>query len=69
MDFQALGKEITSLRKHEKISQQQLATDIELSRVTIHDIENYQVGDVGIHKVIKVLDYFDYEILIKVKSP
>jgi transcriptional regulator with XRE-family HTH domain len=69
MDFQALGQEVVNLRKKEKLSQQQLASDVGLSRVTINAIENTQLGDVGIRKLIKVLDYFGCELTIKTKSP
>lgn len=56
MGFQALGQEVVNLRKKEQLSQQQLASDVGLSRVTINAIENTQLGDVGIRKLIKVLD-------------
>ena len=69
MDFIELGKEVSILRKQKKISQQQLSQDLQISRATISSFENGNPVDIGVKKVIQILDYLGYEISIKVKSP
>lgn len=40
-----------------------------LSRATINALENGRPGDVGIRKLIEVLDLLGYEIRLREKSP
>ena len=69
MDLQELGQKIAQHRRDEKVSQQQLAHDVGISRATINALENNRAGDVGIRKIIKLLDYFGKELHIRDKSP
>lgn len=69
MDFQDLGQAIKSLRQQKGYSQQQLADDLRLSRMTINSLENARAGDVGVRKVMKILDYLGYELALREKSP
>lgn len=69
MDFQTLGEEIRQNRKESGISQQELADDIGISRATINSIENARSGDIGVRKVMKILDYLGKELVIRDKSP
>lgn len=68
MDFRALGKQILALRKLEKISQQTLGNAIGVSRATINALENGRSHDVGVRKVMKILDFFNHELCIKQRS-
>ena len=68
MDFDALGARITDLRRAQKCSQQVMADQIGISRATINALENGRAGDVGIRKVIKIVDYLGCELCIREKS-
>ncbi len=67
MDFKELGGQITELRALKKISQQHMADAIGVSRATINGLETGRAGDVGVRKVLKILDYLGYEIRIREK--
>ena len=69
MDFQDLCQTITSLRQQQKISQHTMAERLGISRATINALENGRAGDVGIRKVMKILDYLGYELTVRKKSP
>ena len=69
MDYQELGSAIAALRKQKKVSQQQLADHIAISRATLNALENGRAGDVGVRKVMKVLDYLGYELSVREQSP
>jgi len=68
VDFKELGEQIAELRGTKKISQQQIADAVGISRVTINALETGRAGDVGIRKVFKILDYLGYDIRIKEKA-
>jgi len=68
MDFKELGEKICELRGIKKISQQQVADAVGISRATVNALETGRAGDVGIRKVFKILDYLGYDIQIKEKS-
>jgi len=68
MDFKELGESLSQLRRSQKISQQTLADHIGVSRATINTLENGRPGDVGVRKVIKIVDYLGYELSLREKS-
>lgn len=68
MDFKEFGKDIALLRKQKKISQQSLCDDIAISRATLSNLENGGNVDIGLKKVLQIVDYLGYEICIKEKS-
>nr|WP_264754807.1 helix-turn-helix transcriptional regulator [Marinobacter sp. LV10R510-11A] len=51
------------------MSQQKMAEHLGISRATINALENGRSGDIGIKKVMKVLDYLGKELAIRDKSP
>jgi len=68
MDFTKLGETIAKVRKEKRMSQQQLALDLHISRATISSFENGNGVDIGLKKVLAILDYLGYEIALKEKS-
>lgn len=68
MDFKELGKEITALRKSKKISQQELCNSLAISRATVSNFENGHSVDIGLKKVLQIVDYLGYEIILKEKA-
>lgn len=68
MDFIELGRSIAKVRKEKKISQHSLAEDLNISRATISSFENGSGIDIGLKKVLKIIDYLGLELSIKEKS-
>ena len=69
MDFYELGKELALLRKSKNISQQTISKDLNISRATISNFESGASSDMGLKKVLQIVDYLGYEINLKEKSP
>ena len=69
MDFQTLGHDIALHRRQQGVSQQKLADHLGMSRATVNAVENGRSGDIGIRKVMKILDYLGKELAIRDKSP
>ncbi len=69
MEFDELGLEIAKRRREKKISQQQLANDLGISRATISSFENGRGVDIGLKKVLAIVDYIGLELTIRDKSP
>lgn len=68
MDFYQLAKELAILRKNKSISQQTISKDLNISRATISNFESGTSSDIGLKKVLQIIDYLGYEIKIKEKS-
>lgn len=69
MDVREFGAYMAQLRKEKKVSQEQLSRDLSISRATISSLENGTSSDVGIKKILQILDYLGYELTCKEKSP
>jgi transcriptional regulator with XRE-family HTH domain len=69
MDFYELGKELATLRKSRNISQQAISKNLNISRATISNFESGTSSDIGLKKVLQIIDYLGYEINLKEKSP
>ena len=69
MDFYELGKELATLRKSKNISQQAISKNLNISRATISNFESGTSFDIGLKKVLQIIDYLGYEINLKEKSP
>jgi len=69
MDLKELGQKIKSYRKDKKLSQTTLCEDLKISRATLSSLENGRGVDIGIKKVMQILDYLGYQISLKEKSP
>ena len=68
MDLKELGLEIKKYRKENSISQSKICDDLKISRATLSSLENGRGVDIGIKKVMQILDYLGYEFCIKQKS-
>ena len=68
MDFYELGKELATLRKSKNISQQAISKNLNISRATISNFESGAISDIGLKKVLQIVDYLGYEINLKEKS-
>lgn len=69
MNLTEFGKKISILRKQQKIRQEQLAKDLGISRATISALENGNGSNVGIKKVLQIVDYLGFELTLIEKSP
>jgi transcriptional regulator with XRE-family HTH domain len=69
MTFQDLGVRVTELRKSQKLSQQALADAVGISRATINALEKGRSVDIGVRKIIKILECLNQELCFKQKSP
>jgi transcriptional regulator with XRE-family HTH domain len=69
MTFYELGKSLTALRKSKRLSQQALADAVGVSRATINALEKGRSVDIGVRKIIKILECLNQELCFKQKSP
>ncbi|MBI5605790.1 MAG: helix-turn-helix transcriptional regulator [Deltaproteobacteria bacterium] len=60
-----IGKEIREVRKSRKITQEELAKILGMSRTTIGQIENGTVQEIGVRKLIRLLDFLGLELRVR----
>lgn len=60
-----IGNEIRKERKGRKISQAMMARELGMGRSTISQIEAGVVQDIGVRKLIRVLDYLGLELRVR----
>lgn len=60
-----IGEEIRKERKRRKIPQEKMAKDLEMSRATISQIESGTVQEIGVRKLIRILEYLDLELRVR----
>lgn len=60
-----IGKHIREERKKRKMTQAHLANLLGMSRATISQIENGIVQDIGIRKILRILEILDLEIRVR----
>lgn len=60
-----IGEHIRQERKKRKLSQAALASMLGMSRTTIGQIENGTIQDVGIRKLIRLLEMLDLELRVR----
>ena len=60
-----IGAHIRKERKKRKMSQAELGGLLGMSRTTIGQIENGTIRDVGIRKLIRILEILDLELRIR----
>lgn len=60
-----IGQELRNERKRRTISQEKMAKDLGMSRSTISQIESGTVQDIGVRKLIRMLEYLDLELRVR----
>jgi transcriptional regulator with XRE-family HTH domain len=60
-----IGKEIRKERKRRKITQRTMADALAMSRSTISQIESGTVQEIGVRKVIRILEYLGLELRVR----
>jgi len=61
-----IGQKIKSARKDRKLSQADLAALLGMSRTTIGQIESGTVGEIGVRKLIRILEALGLEVRVRV---
>ena len=69
MILSELGKTIRDLRKQKGISQESLAKQSSISRVTLSKLENGYIANISIVTINQILSLLGYEIDIKPANP
>jgi transcriptional regulator with XRE-family HTH domain len=60
-----IGKQIRQVRKSRKISQAEIAAALGMSRTTIGQIENGSVQEIGVRKLIRLLEFLGLELRVR----
>ncbi len=60
-----IGKKIREVRKSRKVSQAELAKALGMSRTTIGQIENGTVQEIGVRKLVRVLEFLGLELRVR----
>ena len=61
-----IGQQIHRERKKRKLSQAALASLLGMSRTTIGQIEKGTIGDIGVRKLIRILEILDLELRVRI---
>jgi len=64
-----LGKTIKTLRKQKGLTQEELARQSNISRVTLSKLENGYIANISIVTINQILSLLGYEIDIKPANP
>lgn len=62
MDYSELGRAVAGARKERAWSQQQLADYAGISRPTLSAFENGRAGEIGVRKLLVILDLLGYRL-------
>ena len=65
MTLTELGAEVARVRKERRLSQTDLARAAAVSRQSISLLERGAVSDLGVQKVMRVLDALDLELVVR----
>ena len=60
-----IGEQIRKARKMRRVSQAKVAHALGMSRTTIGQIENGTVQEIGVRKLIRVLEFFNLELRVR----
>ncbi len=60
-----IGRQVRQARKSRKITQAELGKALGMSRTTIGQIESGTVQDIGVRKIIRLLEYLGLEIRVR----
>jgi len=65
MRLEQIGSEIKRFRQVRRLTQAQLATEAGITRTTLNQLENGAVGDLGLRKILAVLDQLGLELSVE----
>jgi transcriptional regulator with XRE-family HTH domain len=65
MDLPGVGREVAAARKASGLSQTALGRAAGLSRPTISALERGVIPDLGVQKLIRLLEVLDLELLVR----
>ena len=68
MDLDELGRQVALSRKRLRLSQTELAQATGLSRQTVSALERGDVSDLGIRKVMRLLEALDLTLVVRPAS-
>lgn len=60
-----IGEEVRGARKARKMSQAELAGRLGMSRTTIGQIENGTVQEIGVRKLMRLLEFLGLELRVR----
>lgn len=60
-----IGEHIRAERKRRKMTQAELASLLRMSRTTVSQIENGTVQDIGVRKLIRLLEILGLELRVR----
>lgn len=60
-----IGNQIRNNRKHQKLTQAELAKALGMSRTTISQIESGIVQEIGVRKLLRLLEYLGLELRVR----
>lgn len=69
MEFYKIAQRIKEIRKSKKLTQQDIATQVGMTRQTFAKLEKGEIGKVSLLAFVKILDVLDYELEIEEKKP
>jgi transcriptional regulator with XRE-family HTH domain len=67
MYFDDIGQTILHARKKQKLSQQQLSSQLGMSRATISAIEKGTIPEIGIRKIMAICAVLGLELIVQEK--
>lgn len=67
MYFQELGEHVRASRKNLGLTQEQLAKTVNISRVTVNQLESGVVAEIGSRKLLALLDAVGLDLLVTPK--
>lgn len=65
MRLEQIGSEIKRFRQVRRLTQAQLATGAGITRTTLNQLENGAIGDLGVRKILAVLDQLGLELSVQ----
>lgn len=68
MNLDEIGQVIQKTRKNKKIVQEVLGKQLRMSRASISGIENGSIPEIGIRKIISLLDALGLELVVQQKA-
>lgn len=60
-----IGEQIRKERKHRRISQEKVAKELGMSRSTVSQIEAGVIREIGVRKLIRIMEYLGLEMRVR----